>query len=607
MKKILSLAVYLKPYWLKTSISIVCNLLSGVFTISTIVFLQPFFDILFSTQAKVLAKPASFSILEYKKHLDYIFGNLISEFGQYKTLLIVACALAFFSLLRNIFAYLAQHLQAPVRAYMLRDIRNKLYDKILQLPLSYFTNERKGDLMSRMTSDVQEIEVSVISSIEMVFRDPLLILIYLAALLAMSVHLTIFVLVMLPVSAFLIGRIGRTLRKQSYKSQNKLGSMLALIEETLSGLRVIKAFNAEKPINRRFREMNHEFAHMNKRINRKRSLASPVSEFLGTVVMLTILVYGAVLILNKHINMQPSGLLSFLVTFYLILEPAKKLSTAYYNIQKGLASAERIDFILKAENKIKEKKDAIHKTNFDSVIEYCNVSFKYDHNQVLENINLTIEKGKTIALVGQSGSGKSTLVDLLPRFYDIDHGEILIDGINIKDYKLKDLRGMMGIVNQEPILFNDTFFNNIVFGRENCTLEEVTAAAKVAHAHEFISIVKHQYEHNIGDRGGKLSGGQRQRVSIARAVLNNPPILILDEATSALDTESERLVQDALNSLMQNRTTIVIAHRLSTVIHADEICVLHDGKIVERGKHEDLLALNGQYKKLHDLQMFDVE
>jgi subfamily B ATP-binding cassette protein MsbA len=579
-------------------------MLSGVFTISTIFLLQPFFDILFSSHTATVVKPDGFSILEYKKYFDYIFSQLISEYGQFKTLIIVAISLAFFSLLRNAFVYLAQHLQAPVRTYILRDIRNMLYDKILKLPLSYFSNERKGDLMSRMTTDVQEIETSVISSLEMIFRDPLLIIIYLVTLLTMSVHLTLFVLIMLPVSGLLIGRIGRTLRKQSQKSQQKLGSMLALIEETLSGLRVIKAFNAEKTTNKRFRDLNNDFAHISKRITRRRSLASPISEFLGTVVMLVILVYGAVLILNKSIDMQPSGLLAFLVTFYLILEPAKKLSTAYYNIQRGLASAERIDFILKADDKIKEKKDAISTETFSAGIEYCNVSFKYDQHYVLNNINLKIEKGKTVALVGQSGSGKSTLVDLLPRFYDIEHGEILIDGINIKDYKIKNLRSKIGIVNQEPILFNDTFYNNIVFGRENCTLDLVEAAAKVANAHDFISNTKHSYEQNIGDRGGKLSGGQRQRVSIARAVLQNPPILILDEATSALDTESERLVQDALTNLMKNRTTIVIAHRLSTVIHADEICVLHEGKIVERGKHDDLLALNGYYKRLHDLQMF---
>jgi ATP-binding cassette, subfamily B, bacterial MsbA len=536
--------------------------------------------------------------------LYYVFSELIKNYGKHTTLVVVSSGIVVFSLLRNLFSYLSLHYLAPLRAYVVRDIRNNLYNKILVLPLSYFSNERKGDLMARMTNDVQEIEISIISSLEMVLRDPLVIIIYIIVLLTRNPQLTIFVLVLLPLSGYIIGRIGRNLKKRSFKSQTKLGTLLSLIEETLSGLRIVKAFNAEQTINNQFQTINTEYSKLIIKINRKRAIAGPLSEFLGTVVMIIVMVYGASLILGQKTHMMPQELLVFLALFYMIIEPAKRFTTAYYNIQKGLASAERIDFILKAENKIKEKKDAISKSSFDNCIEYCNVSFKYDQSHVLQNINLKIEKGKTVALVGQSGSGKSTLVDLLPRFYDIEHGEILIDGINIKDFKIKDLRRLMGIVNQEPILFNDTFFNNIVFGRDNYTVEEVEFAARVAHAYEFIIASKHKFQHNIGDRGGKLSGGQKQRISIARAVLKNPPILILDEATSSLDTESERLVQDALTELMKNRTTIVIAHRLSTVIHADEICVLHEGKIVERGRHDELLLLDGYYKKLHDMQMF---
>lgn len=571
--------------------------------------LPPFLGILFgTTKEKVVEPTGSFelSISYLKDNLDYIFQSIIGTYGPFKALLVVSLTLAFFSLLRNLFAYLGQHFQSYMRAHILRDIRNSLYNKILKLPLSYFSNEKKGDLMSRMTTDVAEIETSIVSSLEMVFRDPVVILVYLIYLLNTSVELTLFVLLMLPISGLLIGGIGKSLRKKSFKSQSRLGSMIALIEETLSGLRVIKAFNAEKQTERRFKSLNDEFTQISIRINRKRALASPVSEFLGTMVVLIIMIYGANMLLNKSTDMAPAELITFIATFYFILEPAKRLSTSYSNIMKGMASVDRVNFILNAENTIKEKENAISKNEFGSSIEYRNVNFKYDTHlpSVLNNINLKIEKGKTIALVGQSGSGKSTLVDLLPRFYDIVGGEILIDDVNIKDYKIKDLRNLIGIVNQEAILFNDTFYNNIVFGRENVNLADVEAAAEVAHAHEFISSTKDKYQHVIGDRGGRLSGGQRQRISIARAVLSNPPILILDEATSALDTESERLVQDALTNLMKNRTTIVIAHRLSTVIHADEICVMNEGQIVERGKHDELIQLNGYYKKLHDLQMF---
>lgn len=604
MKRILSLVAYVKPYWTNTALNIFFTILTLAFSLSTIVLIAPFLGTLFGTVPLADKPPDHFSIANLNQYIYYIFGQLIKCYGSHYALVIVSCSIIFFSFLRNAFSYLGSHFLAPMRANIVRDIRNNLYDKILSLPLSYFSNERKGDLMARMTNDVQEIEASIISSLEMVLRDPLTILFYLGYLMIKDAQLTLFVLILLPIGGFIIGRIGRSLKKTSFKSQTKLGTILALIEETLSGLRIIKAFTAEKPVTKRFRNVNEDYTRLTIKINRRRSLASPVSEFLGTIVVIIVMFYGASLILNHKSLMRSEELLVYIIIFYMVIEPAKRFSTAYYNIQKGMASAERIDFILKGDNKIKEKKDALPITEFKNCIEYCNVSFKYEHQIVLQDINLKVEKGKTVALVGQSGAGKSTMVDLLPRFYDIDHGEILIDGVNIKDYKIKDLRKLMGIVNQEPILFNDTFYNNIIFGRDYCTPEEVEFAAKVAHAHEFITTTKHKYEHNIGDRGGKLSGGQKQRISIARAVLNNPPILILDEATSSLDTESERLVQDALNALMQNRTTIVIAHRLSTVIHADEICVIHDGRIVERGRHSELLSLNGYYKKLHDLQMF---
>ncbi len=603
MKKIFSFLPYLKPYWRHGLLNVMFNLLSVGFSIFTLLMLIPFLGILFGTHPMV-ERPESFSIFNFKENINYIFSELIRQHGKFNTLLIVSAAIVFFSMMRNLFAYLSNHFLAILRAGIVKDMRNKLFKKTLDLQLSYYSSERKGDLMSRMTNDVQEIEASIISSLEMIFRDPLTILIYLIFLFSISAKLTIFVLIMLPISGFIIGRVGRTLKKTSFKSQTKLGSLLTLIEESITGLRIIKAFNAEKSIYNRFLDLNNEYTRLTIKINRRRALASPMGEFLGTVVMIIIMIYGASLILTNQSPLQPEMFITYLSTFYMIIEPAKRFSSAYYNIQKGLASSDRIDFILKAEAKIKEKKDAISKKDFTDCIEYVNVSFKYDQHWVLENINLKIEKGKTIAIVGQSGSGKSTLVDLLPRFYDIEHGEILIDGINIKDLKINDLRNLMGIVNQEAILFNDTIYNNITFGREGYTEEQVIAAAKVANAHDFIMATKHKYQQVIGDRGSKLSGGQRQRISIARAVLSNPPILILDEATSALDTESERLVQEAINNLMQHRTTIVIAHRLSTVVHADEICVMHQGRIVERGKHEHLLSLNGYYKRLHDMQMF---
>ena len=570
--------------------------------------LIPFLGILFGTQPMVeTVGKFTFSINSISEHFNFYISQVIIHQGPHKALIVVSLVMIVSALFRNTFRYLGSHFATPMRAYILRDIRNQLLDKILSLSLSFFSEERKGDIMARITNDVQEIEASIVSSLEMIFRDPITIFFYLGVLIYMSPQLTVFVLIFLPLSGFVIGKVGKTLRKTTFRGQKKMGSMLSVLEETLSGLRVIKAFNAEGVIQKRFRDINKVYSLISIRMNRRRAMASPMSEFLGIIVITVVMYVGAILVLDNKGELKSQELIAYLAIFYLIIEPAKSFSSAYYNILKGLASSDRIDTILQAEVKIQEKENAVPLKSFSSKIEYRNVTFRYEQADVLRNVNLSIEKGKTIALVGQSGSGKSTLADMLPRFYDVIDGELLIDGINIKDLNISDLRNLMGIVNQEPILFNDTFYNNIAFGSVNVPEEDVIAAAKVANAHEFIITSKLKYRTNIGDRGSKLSGGQRQRLSIARAVLKNPPILILDEATSALDTESERLVQDALTNLMKNRTTLVIAHRLSTVIHADEICVLHEGQIVERGKHDDLLALNGYYKKLHDLQMFTVE
>jgi ABC-type multidrug transport system fused ATPase/permease subunit len=493
----------------------------------------------------------------------------------------------------------------PLRTGVVMDLRNQMYSKILELPLGYFSEERKGDLMSRMSQDIQEIEASVVRSLEMLFKDPIMIIAFMVALFIMSAKLTLFVLVLLPISGLIIGRIGKTLKSTSLAGQRKLGLIMSIVEETLSGLRIIKAFNAEKKMQGRFENTNRLYSNLVMRVFWRQQMASPVSEFLGVTVLVFVLWYGGTMVIEGSDAMKPEALITYLAIFSQIINPAKNVTSAYYNVLKGLASAERIDQILKADIKIYEKPDAMAFGEFRQGVEYRNVSFRYDKDLVLRDINLTIEKGKTIALVGRSGSGKSTLVDLLPRFIDVMEGEVLVDGINVKDFRLKDLRGLMGIVNQQSILFNDTFFNNIAFGLDDAREEDVIAAAKVANAHDFIVENPMGYYTNIGEGGSKLSGGQRQRVSIARAVLKNPPILILDEATSSLDTESERLVQDAMIRLMENRTSIVIAHRLSTVKHADLIVVIDEGRIVEVGKHDELLNIKGgTYRKLHKLQMY---
>ena len=602
---------FIPPYKKYVFLNLLFNLLSTVFSLFSFAAIIPVLQILFGLQQSNLSYQAwtwgdgwnqIFSAL--KNNIFYYLEQMMTTAGPSMTLLYLGLFLIVMTVFKTGTSYLSSYYIIPIRTGVLRDLRNQLYKKILSLPIGFFTEERKGDIMSRMTSDVTEIEASIISSLEMIFKNPIIILIYLAVMFAMSWKLTLFVLILLPLSGWLIGMIGKSLKQRSTLGQQQTGELLSQIEETLSGLRVIKAFNAEKKLEKRFAALNEKLRRTLNRINRRYTLAHPLSELLGTVVIAILLWFGGVLILENHSSINAAEFIYYLVIFYSIINPAKDLSKAGYSVQKGLASLERVDKILKAENTLPEPTEPKKINSFNDRIEFKNVNFRYQSDWVLQDINLTIPKGKTVALVGQSGAGKSTLVDLLPRFYDVTEGEILIDGINIKDLNTKDIRSLMGNVNQEAILFNDTFFNNIAFGVENATLEQVMEAAKIANAHDFIVATENGYQTTIGDRGSKLSGGQRQRISIARAILKNPPILILDEATSALDTESEKMVQEAIEKLMMNRTTLVIAHRLSTIKRADEICVISEGKIVERGKHDELIALNGYYKRLYDMQSF---
>jgi len=621
MLKLFTVFKYLKGYWKYASFNIFFNILFAIFSVFSIALVIPLLDLLFSkTQAEYMeyikAYPYDhFNIWEikdwfYKTMCEYIlrYGSEGEALLRGKTEAIVMICVTIFvmTLFKNLCRYLAMYFVAPIRNGVVRDLRNKMMNKVLELPLSYYSDERKGDIMSRMTTDVVEIEWSIMQTLESIFREPLIIAISLGMCIRFSPYLTLYVFLLLPIAALIIALINRTLKRSSSSGKVMLGNLFSLMEETLGGLKIIKGFTGEKFIDKRFRHINQEYYDLSVKIYRRGDLSSPVSETVVVGILMFILFIGGVMALNND-GLSPSTFIGFFAVASQILPPIKQITLAHTNIQKGIASEERIEKILHAENPIRNTANAVHIESFEKGIEFKDVSFAYtkgDEGYVLKHIDLFIPKGKTIALVGQSGSGKTTMADMIPRFYDTDLGELSIDGIPVKDIAIESLRRQIGIVSQESILFNDTIFNNIAFGIENASREKVIEAAKIANAHEFITQQPNGYDTNIGDRGGKLSGGQRQRVSIARAILKNPPILILDEATSALDTESERLVQDALNNLMKNRTSIVIAHRLSTIVNADEIVVLHKGEIMERGNHDALIAQNGIYKKLCDMQSF---
>lgn len=596
---------FIPPYKWSVASNFLYNLLGAVFGAFSFGLLIPALQILFGTKEIVTERvPLTLSLDSIISDFNYYISRVIEKSGQERALIYIGVFIIITVFFKVGFTYLASYKMIALRNGVVRDIRSLIYHKIINLPLGYFSDEKKGDIMARMTGDVQEVENSIMNSLEMMFKNPVIILISLLVMIYMSWSLTIFVVIMMPIAGFVIGRIGRSLKKQSKKGQNKLGELLSIIDEDLTGLRVIKAFTAEKKAANRFEKENKNYLLIMNQLMWRNYLAHPMSEFLGTIVMTLVLWYGGQLILNKEGALSAAEFIGYLVFFYSIINPAKAFSQALYSVEKGMASIDRIDKILNSRSNILEKADAKMPHSFDKKIEYKNVSFAYNSVMVLKNITLNIEKGKTVAIVGQSGSGKTTMVDLLPRFWDVNEGQILIDDTDIRDMKLKNLRSLIGNVNQEPILFNDTLYNNIAFGVENAAPEEVINAAKIANAHEFIMETENGYDTVIGDRGDKLSGGEKQRISIARAILSNPPILILDEATSALDTESEKLVQDALYNLMKNRTSLVIAHRLSTIRNADLICVLHKGQIVEQGTHDDLLQMSGHYKKLHKMQMY---
>ena len=598
---------FVPPYKRYLVWSVVFNILSAVLNIFSFMAIIPILQILFQTEGDSVPQslmPISWDNLQeaFSNNANYYVGQLIQNIGPTTTLLVIGIFLAFMTFLKTGAYFLSSATIIPIRTGVVRDIRNQLYHKITSLPLGFFSEERKGDIIARMSGDVAEVENSIMSSLDMLFKNPILIIAYFSTLLIISWQLTLFTLVFVPVMGWFMGMVGRKLKQNSIKAQALWSDTMSQVEETLGGLRIIKAFCAEKKMNNRFDRINSAYRNDIMRVNIRQQMAHPMSEFLGTVMIVIVLWFGGILVLSGDKMLTGPTFIYYLVMLYSIINPLKEFSKAGYNIPKGLASMERIDKILNAENNIVENPSPRHIASFEHQIEFRNVSFRYDKKWILRNINLTIPKGKTIALVGQSGGGKSTLVDLIPRYYDVQEGEVLIDGVNVKDLGIHNLRQLIGNVNQEAILFNDSFRNNISFGVDGATDEQIAEAAKIANAYDFIMQTEKQFDTPVGDRGSRLSGGQRQRVSIARAILKNPPILILDEATSALDTESERLVQDALERLMKTRTTVAIAHRLSTIKCADEICVIHEGEIVERGTHDQLLAIDGYYKKLNDMQ-----
>lgn len=601
---------FVPPYKWLALLNILFNVISTILSLFSFATLIPILQLLFGLSTAEVTEMSladaqgfqeMFEVL--KNNFYYFLQTQIDENGASYVLLLLGVFLVVMTGFKCLTIWLANYFMVPIRTGVLRDLRESLYKKVVSLPIGFFTEERKGDVMSRMTNDVNEVEASIMSTLDMLFKNPVMILIYLITLFFVSWELTLFVLMLLPIAVLLIGRIGRSLKRASTTGQEQNAEILTQIDETLGGLRVVKAFNAEQKLIGRFQKLINATRQTFNRINRRYYLAHPVSEFLGTALIATLLWFGGLLILSDNANIDAATFIYYVVIFYSIIGPAKDLSKAVYSIRRGMASLERIDRILETESNIREVENPNKVVGFNNEIRYENVSFAYQADRiVLDDINLTIRKGQTVAFVGQSGSGKTTLADLLPRFYDPINGKITIDGVDIRDVKAHDLRALMGNVNQEAILFNDTFYNNITFGVEHATMEEVRNAARIANADDFIMATPDQYETTIGDRGSRLSGGQRQRISIARAILKNPPILILDEATSALDTESEKLVQEALENLMRDRTTIVVAHRLSTIRNADVICVLHNGKIVEQGTHTELLELDGYYRRLVEMQ-----
>ena len=609
MKEFISiLRRFVPPYKHYLALNIFFNILASLLTLFSFATIMPILEMLFKT-----GNVGEYSYMEWDlsnikdvaiNNFYYITAQAIEHFGASTTILFLGIFLTVSTALKTGSAYLSSFFLIPLRNGVVRDIRAHVHDKVLSLPIGFFTNERKGDIMARMTGDTAEVETSIMSSLEMIFKDPIMIIVCLTMMFLISWELTLFVLILLPTAGLLMGRVGRSLKRKSNDLQSCWGVLMSSIEETLGGMRIIKAFNAEKKISGKFNSILNSYFDLGTRVARRQALAHPMSEFLGTATIVIVLWFGGSLILSGSSAIDAAQFIYFLVIFYSIINPVKDLSKGMYAVQKGLAAMERVDKLLSTPNPIQDPETPTRIDSLNNGIEYRNVSFKYSNDYVVKDVNLHIKRGQTVALVGQSGSGKTTLADLLPRFYDVNEGGIYIDGVNIKDVKIEDLRELMGNVNQDAILFNDTFFNNIAFGVKDATIEHVMEAARIANAHNFIMETQDGYDTNIGDRGCLLSGGQRQRISIARAILKNPPILILDEATSALDTESEKLVQEALEKLMRNRTTLVVAHRLSTIRNADLICVVHEGRIVEQGQHDELVAKGGYYKYLVDMQKF---